>query len=72
MQPLPETVLAEIAPDLPQNGAALAVNDGGRTRVDDHLGSPGQFDGEIFLQAVPRHGRGGGAVQEMVPAGNGR
>ena len=66
-QPFLKGVRADVALDLPQDAAALVVDDGGGAGVDDEVGAARDLDRIVFEQPVARHGGGGRAVQELLP-----
>ena len=49
----------DIAFDLPQDAAALAVDNRSRADIDNDMLSTRKLDGKIFEECIPRHGTAG-------------
>ena len=62
-----EMILSDISVNLPQDAAALAVDDRRGAGIDDDMLSAGDFDGKIFDQGIPGHGHRGLAIKKLVP-----
>ncbi len=67
LQSLFEIILTNIAPNLPQDAAALVINNRCGAGIDDNVFTPRDFDGKCFVQGVAGQGRAGHAVKKLLP-----